>query len=440
MKKILFTVLLFATVISAVAQKPGGGGRESGKKMEGQRKYTITVHEADGEQIKVLNRGLEVAEEQQRSLLTDLAGMYRSTLTGQAISATTSFLELGINAIRNATRDKQPEWEKAVRNESKFVRQLPMQTEIVDFYKSPSTKGPLDPTDMLFNGFGCRQVIEYRDEDGQPQELEVFKLRCKVRTDTAGIARMLNHSKFEVYVDELTFNPYLCDLPNDSLGLESDKRIDFSFAKRNNLKFNVNAIITSSWINQAMQVFNNEKLGEFTIVADIDPTLLNENGMFEYIHDRDKDSGKRVSVTGDCFLVPRSYVGSSDMKEANDSWGTGQYRVDMNVTESCQINKKYYTDENGKWKKDRWKPEWELIKKRKRSPNVWQQILNIVGVGYLNGEWVTTLTDPVKTYIIQTETGWFNSGSGSAPAAKSAAGAGAGAGGAGAPGGKTSTR
>ena len=85
---------------------------------------------------------------------------------------------------------------------------------------------------------------------------------------------MLHHSKFEVYVDSLRFNPYLCDLPNDSLGLETDKRIGFSFARRKDLQFRVDATITSSWINQAMQVHNDVKIGEFHITASIDSTNL----------------------------------------------------------------------------------------------------------------------------------------------------------------------
>lgn len=383
------------------------------QRIEGQRKYTMTVQEGDDEAIKEFNRGV-ASNKNSRSFVSDIVGIYRSTFTGQIVSASNAFLEAGISAIANASKSKRPQWEAAVKGESKFVRALPMQMEILDFYKSPSTEGPLDPTDMLFTGFGCRQVIEYRVGKDSVRHEEVFDIRCKVRKDSIGISRMLNHSKFEIYVDYLSFNPGLCDLPNDSLGMDASKRIGFSFEKRKNLKFSVNATISSSWVNQAMQVFNDHPLGSFEIVAEIDPKYLDENGVFVYRHGLDEDSGKRVYVNGDAFLVPRSYVGTTDLEDHKDAWGTGQYKVEMRITESCQINTAYYT-ENGRWIKDKWYPEWQLIKSRRHAPSVFKPMLDVIRVNYVNGAWVTTLAEPMKTYLIQTENGLLNGANAAMP-------------------------
>ena len=406
-------IAAFITPFTSYAQHTPRGGSNSGpagRKMEGQRKYTLTVHESSEDSIHEFNRGLN-SMRGNRNVLTDIAGLYRSTFTGQVISASTSLLSLGINAIKNATKDKRQDWQNAVRRESQFVKELPMQREILDFYRSGSTIGPYDPTDMLFDGFGCRQYIEYRDGDSIKMK-EVFNLRCKVDKDTLGKSRMLNHSKFQVVVDYLKFDYSVCDLPNDSLGLDAEgKRIDFSFANRNNLRFQVNAKITSSWVNQAMQIYRDEYLGEFNIVAYID-SAQTENGVFEYIRDRDKNSGKRVDVSGDCFLVPRSYVGTGD-PDNPDSWGTGQYKVEMRITESCGIKESAYKTD-GQWDKNKWGMEWDKIRKRKRQKSVGQQVLEIIGMNYKNGEWVTTLSDPMKTYIIQTETTLLNSVGGTA--------------------------
>jgi len=389
-----------------VCAQPAHGGKEHGNAIEGRRKYSLIVHEGNDSTVAEFNRGLE-QNRGNRSFLADVAGMYRSTFAGQAISATTGLIELGVNAIVKAGQSKQPKWQQAVAGECSFVRVLPMQMEILDFYRNPSTSGPLDPTDMYFHGFGCRQVIEYMRPDGRMDEEEVFYLSCNVRTDSVGRMRMLNHSKFEVYVDSLRFNYALCDLPNDSLGVDADTRIGFSFDTRKDLRFNVRATITSSWITQAMQVYKDQELGSFDITACIDPGYLDENGIFTYSAVRDAASGKRVSVKGDCFLVPRSYVGSTDMLSMQDSWGTGQYKVEMRIAETCQVNwEKYKTD--GKWDKDLWGPEWKMIKSRRPRKSAWKQILEVAGVQYSDSRWISTLLEPAKTVIVQYQTQGIN--------------------------------
>ena len=410
--------LLTSPLFAAPADAPGP------KRMEGQRKYSLLVRESSDSAVNEYNLQL-ASVAGSRSVLDDLVGMYRSTFTGQILNASSSLLGAGISAIASATRDKRPEWQAAVERESRFQRVLPMHTQILDFYRKPSLNGPLDPTDMLFSGFGCRQVIEFVNSQGETEQREVFYVSCRVRNDPQGISRMLHHSKFEVYVDSLRFNPYLCDLPNDSLGLETDKRIGFSFARRKDLQFRVDATITSSWINQAMQVHNDVKIGEFHITASIDSTNLDPSGMFVYSATGPQKPGARVNVVGDCFLVPRSYVGSSDLKNATDSWGTGQYKVEMQLTESCKINPAYYQTD-GQWDKKKWNPEWKMINQRRKKPSGWKTLLNLVGTDYVGSAWVTTLTEPLKTYIIQTETGLLNSASDAMPTTKSS-GASAGA-------------
>lgn len=438
---------------AASGAKPAPGGKHDGignadaqsRKIVGQRKYSIIVNEGNDSILAEFNRGIGTMRGN-RGLLSDMLGLYRSTFVGKAVGASSALLDFGISAVSKAVENKRPKWEKAVQGESRFRRRLPMQMEILDFYRSPSTIGPLDPTDMFFNGFGCRQVIEYRDADGTPREEEVFYMNCKVRTDSVGRSRMLNHSKFEVYVDSIRFNYALCDLPNDSLGTNIDSRIGFSFDKRKDLRFEVDATVTSSWINQAMQVYDNTPLGTFHIEAQIDPRYIDDDGIFTYSARRDKGSGKRVTATGDCFLVPRSYVGSTDMHNTQDSWGTGQYKVEMEIGESCAIDRSYYMTD-GKWDKRKWGPEWKKISSRKKG-NVWRQVLTVLGMEYKDSKWVTTLLEPAKSAIIQHETkqltrltnsiGTSSSAGGATGAAGAgAAGAGAGKGGQSPAGGKT---
>lgn len=405
-----FFILILSSAVAfstAYAQKPRSekGASSTGKTVVGQRKYRLVVNEGNDSTIAEFNRGLESMRGNlsNRGFVDNLAGLYKSSAAGQAVSATTALLDFGINSLISATKSKRPDWERAVRGECAFVKQLPMQMEILDFYRHPSTNGPLDPTDMNFNGFGCRQVIEYTDENGISHEDEVFYVSCKVKSGPDGKARMLNHSKFEVEIDTLRFNYALCDLPNDSLGMNTDKRIGFSFDNRKDLKFLIKASITSSWINQALMVFNDQPLGSFDIVASIDPRYIDEDGIFRYYASSDKGSGKDVKVTGDCFLVPRSYVGSTDMENVQDSWGTGQYKVEMKISEVCKINDRYYKTEDGK-DNNLWKDEWRKIKSRRKRPSVWSQVLGVVSTQYKDSQWITVLVDPAKNAFIQYET------------------------------------
>ena len=99
------------------------------------------------------------------------------------------------------------------------------------------------------------------------------------------------------------------------------------------------------------------------------------------------------------------------MQNSVDSWGTGQYKIDMKLTQTCKINEAYYT-ENKKWQRSKWRPEWDLIRKRK-SAKFGQQLLSIIDFGYTNGAWVTTLMDPMKTTLVQYENKWINGASSS---------------------------
>ena len=404
---VMLAVVLWASGMYAQQPEPvtQDAGPQTQRTVKGQRKYKLVVNEGNDSTVAEFNRGLASMRGNlsNRGFVDNLTGLYKKSAAGQAVSVTSSLLNFGLNAIIAATKSKKPEWEKAVRGECTFVRRLPMQMEILDFYRHPSTNGPLDPTDVNFNGFGCRQVIEYTDPDGNVREEEVFYVTCKVKSGPEGKARMLNHSKFETEVDTLRFNYALCDLPNDSLGMATDNRIGFSFDSRKDLKFVVNATITSSWINQALMVFNDQPLGSFDIVASIDPKYIDGDGVFRYYADRDRNSGKDVRVSGDCFLVPRSYVGSSDMRNIQDSWGTGQYKVEMKVSEVCKINEKYYMTADGRDNK-KWKDEWRLIKKRKKQPSVWKQLLGVVSSQYKDSKWVTVLAEPAINAFIQYET------------------------------------
>lgn len=450
MKRYTLITTFVALILAAAANKSEAQNRQ----VEGQRRYDLIVSQAND--TLTFNRSLRSlrgnsARLSNRGILGDLAAGYLSLGTSTILSASQNLIGAGISFIKEAARDKRPDWEKAVTGESRFVKRLPMYTEILDFYSAPSSVGALDPTNMKFSGFGCRQYITLRDSDGTTRDEEVFYLSCSLRDDEQGIARMLNHSKFEIVVDELRFNPYLCNLPNDTLSVTPDTRIGFSFDTRSDLTFNVVATIKSSWINEAIQVVNDAVLGQFEITAKIDPKYIGEDNVFRYRREEDKNSGKIVTVKGDSFLVPRSYVGSNDMASPGSSWGTGQYKVEMDITESCRINQSYYTENVGgkrKWIKERWQPEWKLMRKRpSRSHGV--KLADAIFPAFSGDNWITTIIEPATTLLLSKEGKLVNATSqklnekigGTAKSATGSPSAGAGAGGGAKPasGGKSDT-
>lgn len=425
MKKYFYSILILLALIAASdftawAQKP--------KLVTGQRRYDIIVTQAND--TLSFNRNLRAlrgnsAQLTNRGILTDLVGGYMTLGTSTLMSASQNLLGIGLAYLTEAARDKRPDWEKATRGECTFVKHLPSRTEVLDFYSAPSTQGAMDPTGMLFSGFGCRQYITILDDEGNLAEEEVFYLSCKLKDDDDGLARMLNHSKFEVVVDELRFNPYLCNLPNDTLSVDVATKIDFDFNKRKDLEFKVVANISSSWLNEAIQIARDVPLGQFVITAKIDPDKLDADNVFRYSRNNEADRNKVVTVIGDSFLVPRSYVGFSGLDAPIDTWGTGQYKVEMDISESCRINEDYYTTvENGKkkWNKE-WKDEWRLMKRRPKRSGAQPSFVEMIFPSFRDKQWITTIIEPTTTVLMSHEGKLVNAAAGAVMGTQGASGA-----------------
>lgn len=400
MKKFFLTGLIMMSVFCT------GFAQNEPKTVTGQRKFSMTIREdPDGKTLKKIDmRGV------QRGIFDDIFNIYRQTAAAQFASSANSIVSIGTTFLTNAFRDKRQDWRKAVNNECRYVKQLKMQTDIVDFYKKGSVIGALDPTDLVFNGFGCQQVVEFND-NGKIIEKPVFNVYCSLRDDTVGLKRIYNHTKFEVVVDSVYFDPYLCNLPNDSLTDDVSTRIDFDFKKRTNLTFTLQATILSSWMNEATEIFKDQELGNFFVTVKIREEDL-EKGVFTYSRRNPNDKKKLVSVSGESFIVPRSYVGTTDGTTSSESaYGTGQYKVNMTVSETCNINENYYKekaqqDDKGRRKpKDKWnsewKDEWKKIKKRQKSKPIYNEMINVAKAQWTGIDWVTTFVEPIASTYIQ---------------------------------------
>lgn len=356
MKKITFTFLLVLAFLSGNAQ---------------QVEYQTFVY-TDDHLAQEIARQYE--EENTRGYLGDLFNAGKESAKGIASGYVTSFIDLGVNAIaslltRNA-RQKE-EWEKTVQAENQFHTTLSTVSELNDFYKETSFDGAMDPKGMRFDGIGCLRK-EGRDT--------AFYLSCHI--DRSKISRIIKHSKFELVLDTLIVNPLHSNLPNTPLNLP------FSFDERKNFTLSMDIRLTSSWMNEIVQLQKDQELGAFTVTIPVSPEQLDERGYLRYV--RAEGEAPRYEVVGESFIVPRSFMGYRDENgNYRNSWGTGEYKLDIELRETCDVTDQYRAE----WKQDR-KRRKKLMPKEGFLDTTWQ-VISSQRWDELSRSWViTTLQAP----------------------------------------------
>lgn len=311
-----------------------------------------------------------------RGYLGDLFNVSKEAVKGIASGYVTSFIDLGVNAIGALlTRNSRlkEEWEETVKQENVYQTQISTVSEVNDFYKQTSFDGAMDPKGMRFDGIGCLRK-ENKDT--------VFYISCHI--DRSKINRIINHSKFELVLDTLIISPTHSNLPNSSLD------IPFSFEERKNFTLSMNIKLLSSWMNEIVQLQKNQELGEFSINIPVDQSVLDNKGYLHYV--RNANDAPAYKVLGESFIVPRSYMGYRDENDNyKNSWGTGEYKLDITLKETCDVTDQY----RSKWKEDR-KRRKEMQPKEKFFASSWQTISN-QRWDELTKSWViTTLKAPAS--------------------------------------------
>lgn len=454
--KALFTLLVAIVSMNIMAQTVAPGKRSA--RMS--RKYQIIVELDKPNVVNSHNKELKRATDNSQALakmantanpteksefLNAVAKGFGTALVQKTQNASSNLSSVLISYGVEAMKSKKQRWYSLAQAHCTLNRKLKSDIAIQDFYSAPSSLGAMDPQNIQFKGFGCHHYLE---EQGSPMlGEEVFYIFCSMRRDSVGISSIVNHSKFLVEVDSIYFNPKHCGLPNDSL----DSLTPFDFSKRSDLTLNINARIYSSWINEAIMVTNDQKLGEFSITARIDPSLLNSDSVFIY-RKNDPRMAKSVTITGDSYIVPRSFTGTANGTTYSSTWGTGQYRIEMDINESCSIVNEYYYKEkyrneqvnvpqygNGqniafanipelkKFDKAKWEVEWTPIKSRQRKAPLWSSAWKGIVTAYRGTSWIQTFSDPLVSVLINYEGQKLNdlfelsAASGSGSAAKASA-------------------
>lgn len=317
---------------------------------------------------------VNASQDATRRFGSDLLNATLNASKGIASGYVTSFIDMGVNAIaslltRNA-RLKQ-EWEETVNAENTWTYPISSVEEMRDFYKEPSRAGALDPMDMCFDGIGCLRM-EGNDT--------VFFLSCHI--DRSKLHRIVNHSKFELVLDTLIISPMRSNLPNTYLPIE------YSFAERQNFNLSMRLRLSSSWFTDAIELHTDAQLGEFTISIPVEPEDLDDKGFLRYVRPQGEPS--KYKVNGESFIVPRSYMGYRDEKgNYNNIWGTGQYKLDLELKETCGITEAYRAN----WKKDR-KRRKEMEPKEGFFTGVWQTVSSQQWDEITQSWVITTLSAP----------------------------------------------
>lgn len=295
-----------------------------------------------------------------RKKLNQVAANYRSKSRGAFTNISKSMLYGGVSSVFTVISNEiisltkirsQKKWMEMRQNECLFIDSLQSSKGQSDFYRKPSVHGALDPSDMNFDGITFRA-----SRNGN----EILKMVCHI--DTTKFSHLFLHSKFYLVLDSVVFHPYQSYLPNLSAnrirGVDSKsskEQIDywnmiskFSFSEQQSPTINIRMDFSSSWINEAVQVYQDVKLGSFSVNIPINEMDLGKDSVYVYSRQEALMKHKQlIDITGDCFVIPRSYM---PVAANNPSWGTGEYKMKVVMSERCQYNPTKGRSSN--WHKD----------------------------------------------------------------------------------------
>lgn len=355
-KLFLITCVLMLTANLATAQsshsQPGKGNLNedimSGLDMNSmETSFVLNINPMNEERKDKLNRVASNYRSHNRSILTDMGN---SMITGGVAAIINIIGTEIINLTQIRSRQKKA-WEQMRQKECMFVDSLQSVKGQSDFYGRQSTYGPLDPSDMNFDGITLKA-----NRGGK----EVLKMVCHI--DTMKFDHLFLHSKFYLVVDTIIFHPYRSFLPNlkanhiekPRANEASQDEIDywntisqFSFEEHQSPIVNIQMEIYSSWINELVQVYQDVKLGSFSVNIPINERDLTDS---VYIYSRKQAIAENrpiINMDGDCFVVPRSYM---PVAANNPSWGTGEYKMKVVLSEKCRYNPKAGRSKN--WHRD----------------------------------------------------------------------------------------
>ena len=115
---------------------------------------------------------------------------------------------------------------------------------------------------------------------------------------------------------------------------------------------------------------------------------MDSEGYLRYV--RHEGEPSKYEINGESFIVPRSYMGFRDESGLyNNIWGTGQYKLDIELKETCGITDAYRAN----WKKDR-KRRKKIEPKEGFLTGIWQTVSSQQWDEITQSWVITTLSAP----------------------------------------------
>ena len=382
MNKIIIILIGVIAMLFSTSAK----AQSSDVELEG---LQVGVNTMDDGTRKKITGIVEQMQEQGGATRGVVSDILKSALTG-GITATLDVIGTEIVNLAHYKKNQKRKWMEMIERECNYTDSIQNLQGLQDFYSETSTIGALDPSNLNFNGISIRGMREGK---------EVLYLSCHI--DTARLSHLIQHSKFNLVLDTMAFHPYECHLPNLQAngirlmkGQQSERDNSFSFDERTNLRVGIEMEIFSSWINEAVMVMDNVKLGEFKMNINInthDPIFTYSRRQIEqnrlnarrstYNNQLSAADTTFIGIEGDCFVVPRSFM---PVNGGQRMWGTGEYNIKVKMRESCQFS----NDEEKNKKMKQWYRDYKQLRKMQRKGKgtevgeyfrtVWQQNENTI--------------------------------------------------------------
>jgi hypothetical protein len=187
------------------------------------------------------------------------------------------------------------------------------------FYFQPSSNGAFDPAGMQFEGFVVTRMFKRKKTDKD----SLVALTAEFVVDTTNAKEIINDGVFRLKLKHL--------------------RVYYSKAKvpegKNELNLDFTITFTTSYITQDGLLNKDVTLGKFVYSlrnAPIDSASDPEKYVKYYTEKENK------AVSGESFIVPRSYGYYKENNTLTPYWNQGSYSILLNVTES---SKEHFVDQ-----------------------------------------------------------------------------------------------
>ena len=183
------------------------------------------------------------------------------------------------------------------------------------FYDQISTSGAFDPTGIKFGGFKILRL--YHAEKNEDDT--VFYAKFILDTTEGKCMEIMNNGIFRLRLDSIMISKSRVRAPKNVKNLNVDFEIDFS----------------STYRGDNGQLFADAPLGKFIFTLRNAPLFKDDDESRSYY---DSVDTKKPSLTGECFMVPRSagyYKNKNGVVQS--CWGMGLYSIKVSVKETSKV-------------------------------------------------------------------------------------------------------